>query len=489
MFFDSKKIDLIFQYTLLCVSLFFVINILFFIQYYNLVSESVGLFSILRVIDGLPPISNLGEVPSHLSPYGPYYYVVLGSIFKLLSIKDVYIVTMICRLVTLSLLFYCIKHAAKTLDEKCQNKQDWMFFFVVFFIISFPFLSMMVRADWVAFVLEFLGLCALFKDEKITFRKVIISGVFFGLAPLFKLNSIGVLVGCAFYLLWNKQFRLLFLLTATTGLVCAIGLGISYLHFGINYFLHVIHSSNFGLVPMKEWPQMIDRIFTETIFKNLHLVLIFVVGYYQLKKKAIRVNIVASAIAFNFIIASLFQLKIGAGENYFTPSFICGLLLFPEGWKWFTQKYEGDQTRHALRFLLLFLIVVKVLPSTINFSAFSFNNIFYYPKNDLLQYLDQRFPGKPIYTNDASLSVLLYPRVMLGPWDNLVYVNSKYIHEKYFDKTKASLSKIDFAAIVVAGSSCQDKLPKGELTPDFRDKELEVIVFKKICVFSPKVKN
>ncbi|GAB4406525.1 MAG: hypothetical protein OHK0056_05530 [Bacteriovoracaceae bacterium] len=474
-------------------SIYFLLSIIAFILFgfstfginFNLVAESIGIFSILRVIDGLPHISSLGEIPSHTSPYGAYFYIVIGKIFGIFNVKNLTVITLICRFISIGFLLGIIRNA----KEESDQDKSWQIAYFTLFALAFPFMTIMIRSDWPAYFFEFLALTILFKipQQNFDIKKIIISGLLFSLAINFKLNSVGILTGCCIFYLWTKDFKKLFLLSSSFAIFTLLFLALTYQHLGKNYLLHVLHTANYGLVPLSQWPGLIEKVFINTIYRPLFLWILIFTGFILEKNLRKQFSMIVFAILTNFIIASVFQIKIGAAENYYLPSFLCSIFLFKRGWLWFkTSTLSSNLEKKILKNLFSFSLILGIINFTTSTVPFLANQTINYPYSQLIKFLDENASGKKVYTSDANLSVVLYPRVVLGPWDERGYLNSRYLKSNHAVEINEKLKNIDFAAYVTSGSNCDKTPPSSELLEIKTSNDLLLNKFKNICVWSKK---
>ena len=461
---------------------------LFISNYNNIIAESIGIVSLLRVIDGLPHISEIGELPSNLSPYGPYYYIFLGNIFKILGIKDSFFVVLFSRVLSLTIIATSILWAIKKIENKKIVSNSAYLFAFSLFIVSLPFESVMIRADWVAFVFELIGVLLVVDNlkKKNLNSQLMLSGIMFGIAPIFKLNVIGFFSGCMLYLFAMRKFKhgILMLFGFVSSLL--IGYLIVYFHLGQNFFLHLLHSANYGLVGINGWPVIIESVIVDIILKQIHWWIIFVVAYQQIKSTMPERIIIFWGMASTFILASIFQLKVGAGNNYFISIFFIGTVFVHPFFNWANEwkpPLAESSSKNTILFFLILSIFLRTVLTSSTVGSFSLNNFLNYPVKSLIQNIKETIPEGKIYTNDESMSVHLYPWVVLGPWDELGYTNAKYIHKNYFQTVKRKISEIDFDALVLTGTGCDKKSPSGLLAPQVSINDLELQQFKKICLF------
>lgn len=483
---DAKVFSSQLHVTLLPVALFIFICITFIAHYYNLVAESIGIVSILRVIDGLPHISQGGDLPSNLSPYGAYYYIILGKIFKILGLKNIPLITMLLRTLSLGILL-SLPFIGKRVHSSFHNPKNWPLLFISMFVISFPFMAFMIRSDWVAYLLEFSGLILLWRYSLHNFpsNKVLVAGVFFGLAPLFKLNSLGILSGVGLYFLLIKEWRPLLLLIFACGFTTFLGGYLSFLHLGETYLLHVLHAANYGVLPLRNVPGLLTSLFIGQILGNLHFWIIFIAGYLALKKENRHAPLIAIPILTNIVVAAFSQFKIGAGFNYFLPSYIAGILLFPFGLR-FLFSLTFDNKRDKIILLLFYSsLLIKLCFSLFSIAGFTYNNVKYYSHEAVKAIIHDKVSSGYIYTPDPSMSVALYPKVLLGPWDERGYLTSKYFHDNYFLKIKSMMGQSDIKAAVISGSDCKSWKPTSPFAPDFTKRRPQLISQGKICILFP----
>jgi hypothetical protein len=115
---------------------FIFVFLLFICRYYNLGTESIGIVSLMRVADGLPHISQAGEMPSLLSPYGAFYFWFIGKIFYLINVSQLDVIAIFGRLVTLASTFFITWYSFKHI-VKDENKKIEHFLFIPLFYATY----------------------------------------------------------------------------------------------------------------------------------------------------------------------------------------------------------------------------------------------------------------------------------------------------------------------------------------------------------------
>ncbi len=485
--FKSKKNNFL-SYALFGLLGIFVLSIIFFSGYYNYGAESIGLYNVLRIIDGLPHITTLGSVPEMISPYGGIFPYLLGLPLKVIGLTDIVWVNFFAKAQVMAALLFCLIVLSK-IDQNYISKvrkTNYVIYFVgIYLFLVFPFIAISYRPDFFAIAFELFGLklfLDFLEDNKSSIKTLLFSSIAFALAPQFKITHIFILASCGLYLLIKKQYKNFFLMLISSTIFVAGFLFLGYLVFPKTYLEQVFLAANAGFISLSAINTMITNVINIIFFKFLPIHILFLIGLREYSKKSKHVLLFVLCILLTGLTGIAGQVKVGAYLNYFYIMILIESLFLASGLK---AIYESSsELKKVFSVLAISSFLILSVDITKSLGTIYGNSYRQYPYKELKTYIKTNYPDATVYTPDSSIAVHFYSQTVLGPWVEFTYKFSKYIQRNYFEKINANLNNVEFELAIIPGSSCSSWKPKGIFNDQIKHLIVKKKQFKNLCVFT-----
>lgn len=435
---------------------------------YNYGGESVLIHGFLRMALNKSPLAIPTETPVVISPFSPYFYWIYLPFIKLFNIQSVNHLVALGRSIQLFIIFLIFNLLKKTCKIHFSRNYSGSVLELSFLILFLMFLGnfLSIRPDLHSFFFELLGLSVLLdtREELAKKKKLFfLSGIFFGLAFVMKLNTIGAFTGSLLYLLLYDQKRNVLLILLGFVITSSVLFGIAYFILDsaltVNLIQSLMKNSSYSL---RGWYETVfDKIIYGFYIRNLITFVIVMIGLKKLSANYYdKTKLIIFTLCFSLIVGSIGLVSPGSYYNYLFGYFLISIIPFSIGYDELLKKSKESLSAYSINLgLMIFCFPILLSKFSQNVDLL-FNRNKNFNINTVKFILDNEFPNGKIYTNDSNASVFFHDRILVDPWAEW-HFNQVKKFSNFIPKVKETIKETPFEVALISGDSCQEWKPHG----------------------------
>ena len=377
--------------------------------------EAISYEGLIRTLNGLPFASGPKEIPLSLTPYTPLFLLPLMGIGKIFSISQIETLTVVARLVQITLLgtlFALLNSLRKNFFQELSS--DWAFLWVLIPVFFYsPTMELGLRPDTLSFLCEagsVYAMLSFLQNQKD--KQLILSALLSGLAVSIKLNTLGAATGLSIFCivcLNKKSFAIFSSIAATVVLTI---LGLQYLVLGEALPQNILSSIQSTVLSGSDALKVYLKLFDLFLFPLVFYIFLMLYGLAALNPKKER-TLFALVLGFSFLLAFLGQLKWGAFHNYFLGFVYLGLIPASIGFNQLLKNKTNSQRTVFLIFHFLYVGLFIARGTSIPFKIWQDRHYFAELKK-IRTLVEEKAPTGYVFSNDEQIQIAFAHRTAIG---------------------------------------------------------------------------